>query len=200
MAMSRPTRPPRGTGLLLRRWLRGPLKIGAVAPSGEALSRAMARAVLARLAEPGAVVVELGGGTGSITRALLDEGLPPSRLVSVERDGELVAHLRRHFPGIVVAQGDAARLPELLRSVGVARAGAVVSGLPLLSMPAPVVRAIVGGAFAAMGPAGALVQFTYGPVTPVAPSVLEELGLAGTHGRRIWLNVPPAVVWTYTRR
>src|SRR5712691_1725852 len=64
------------------RWLKAPHHIGAVAPSSRFLARAMATQVDLRRLEP---VIELGGGTGSVTKALLEAGLPVDRLVVVER-------------------------------------------------------------------------------------------------------------------
>jgi phosphatidylethanolamine/phosphatidyl-N-methylethanolamine N-methyltransferase len=190
----------RGTALFLKRWLRRPLRIGAVAPSGVALSRAMARAALDLPGARTGTVVELGPGTGSFTSALFEEGLERRRLISIERDPEMVAWLQRHFPGLRVLAGDAARLPELLSAIGIQEAQAVISGLPLLSMPRSVVRDIVGGTFSVLAPQGAFIQFTYGPTSPVPHQILDELGLEARNGRRIWRNVPPAVVWTFRRR
>ncbi len=60
-----------------------PRLTGAVAPSGRALARAMAAAV----GSPSrGLVIELGPGTGPVTRSLIEAGLPPSRLVLVEYD------------------------------------------------------------------------------------------------------------------
>jgi phosphatidylethanolamine/phosphatidyl-N-methylethanolamine N-methyltransferase len=195
-----PTEEPDGTSLFLRRWLRQPLAVGAVVPSGRLLTQAMARATLAALADNEGRVVELGVGTGEVTRALLAAGLPAERLVLLERDPELAAFLRRHFPGLQIVEGDAADLTGLLSSNGIDRVGAVVSSLPLLSMPTAVVDRIVAGAFEVLPAGGSLVQFTYGPAPPIRRTVRERLRLGGDRGRRIWRNVPPAVVWTFKRR
>jgi phosphatidylethanolamine/phosphatidyl-N-methylethanolamine N-methyltransferase len=189
----------RDRAVFLKRWLRRPLGMGSVTPSSQTLGRAMARVALENLADDH-MVVELGAGTGSITRALLAAGIPEQRLVSVELDAELHAHLVRALPTLRVLNGDAARLPELLAAHGVARVGAVVSGLPLLAMPAQVVAAIVTGAASVLPPQGALVQFSYGPASPIPPDLLRRLNLDATRGRRIWSNLPPAVVWRFVRR
>lgn len=189
----------RERAMFLKQWLRRPLRMGSITPSSQALGRAMARATLQDL--PAAhVVIELGAGTGSITRALLSAGIAERSLVPVELDTELHAHLVRAFPGLKLLNGDAARLPELLAAHDVKPVGAVVSGLPLLAMPAPVVEAIVTGVVAVLPPGGAFVQFTYGPASPVSPDLLRRLNLDATRSRRIWSNLPPAVVWRFTRR
>jgi phosphatidylethanolamine/phosphatidyl-N-methylethanolamine N-methyltransferase len=144
-------------------------------------------------------VVELGAGTGEVTRALLEAGIPSERLAVVERDPEMTAFLRRHFEGPRIIEGDAARLPVLLRTHGIERVAAVVSGLPLLSLPSEVVQGIVHGVFDALPRGAAMVQFTYGPTAPVPQILRETLHLVGQRTRRVWRNVPPAVVWTFTR-
>jgi len=190
---------PAATALFLKRWLRRPFAMGAVVPSGRLLAEAMARATLAAMAGRDGHVIELGAGTGHVTKALLAAGVPPARLALVERDAELAAFLRRHFRGPQIVEGDAARLPRLLAAHGIERIAAVVSSLPLLSLPAEVVNGIVTGVFEALPRGAALVQFTYGPKPPVPYALRERLHLDGTHGKRIWRNVPPAVVWTFRR-
>jgi len=194
-----PTVQPAGTALFLKRWLRRPLAVGAVVPSGRPLAEAMARATVAAMAGRDGYVIELGAGTGHVTRALLAAGIPAERMALVERDPELALFLRRHFPGPRIVEGDAARLPRLLRGHRIAPVAAVVSSLPLLSLPAEVVNAIVHGVFEALPRGAALVQFTYGPSPPVPRNLRERLHLQGGHGPRIWRNVPPAVVWTFAR-
>ena len=107
--------------------------------------------------------------------------------------------LSSHFTGPQIIEGDAARLASLLARHGVVSVAAVVSSLPLLSLPAEIVNGIVHGVFEALPRGAALVQFTYGPKPPVPRGLRESLRLEGVSGRRIWRNVPPAVVWTFRR-
>jgi len=190
---------PAATALFIKRWLRRPLAMGAVVPSGRLLAEAMARATIGAMEGRPGHVVELGAGTGQVTKALLAAGIPPQRLALIERDPELAVFLRRHFSGPQIIEGDAARLSRLLAGHGVAEVAAVVSSLPLLSLPAEIVNGIVQGVFEALPRGAALVQFTYGPKPPVPRGLRESLRLEGVSGRRIWRNVPPAVVWTFRR-
>lgn len=188
-----------GTALFLKRWLRNPLSMGAVVPSGRLLAEAMARTTLAEMTGRDGHVIELGAGTGEVTKALLAAGIPADRLALVEREAELASFLRRHFPGPRIVEGDAARLPRLLEQQGIKSAAAVVSSLPLLSLPAEIVNGIVHSVFEVLPRGAALVQFTYGPSPPVPKTLREGLRLVGARGKRIWRNVPPAVVWTFRR-
>jgi phospholipid N-methyltransferase len=78
--------------------------------------------------------------------------------------------------------------------------GAVVSGLPILSMPPKHVLAVLAGAFGVLRPGGAFYQFTYGPRCPVSRRILDRLGLKATCVGRVYLNIPPAAVYRITKR
>jgi phosphatidylethanolamine/phosphatidyl-N-methylethanolamine N-methyltransferase len=179
--------------LFLRRWLHNPLRIGAIAPSSRRLADAMARLVPA--GGPG-WIIELGGGTGVITAALLRAGIAPGRLAVIERDPLLHRHLCERFPKVHVIHGDAARLGETLRPLGVDHAAAIVSGLPLLSIPRPIQDEIVRGAFRLLSPGAPFIQFTYGPMSPIGR---ERMNVEGHVARRVIGNLPPASVWVYRR-
>ena len=179
--------------LFLGRWLKAPHRIGALAPSSRYLARAMAREIDARHAR---LVVELGGGTGSITRALLAAGLAPERLIVVERDERLHGLLAERFPQLRVLKGDAAQLVSLLRPLGITSVSAVVSSLPLLSMPKRLRHRIVEQSFALLGERGSLVQFTYGLASPLPG---REFAVVGRVTARVWRNFPPAFVWRFER-
>ncbi len=185
--------------IFFARWLKAPQRIGAVAPSSRFLARAMATQVDLRRPEPVILrrpepVIELGGGTGSVTKALLEAGLPIDRLVVVERDVRLYKMLRRRFPGLRVVRGDARHLVELLRPLGIEAVSAVVSSLPLVAMPKTMRRQIISESFALLGGAGRFIQYTYSLTSPLAGG---EFGLRGRVAARVWLNVPPAAVWSY---
>jgi phospholipid N-methyltransferase len=94
---------------------------------------------------------------------------------------------------------DATRLKDVELFGGKA-AGAVVSGLPLLSMPPKKVIAILEGAFGHLRADGAFYQFTYGPRCPVKRTLLDRLGLKATRIGRVVANVPPAAVYRIRRR
>ncbi len=115
-----------------RHWLASPLRMGSVVPSSAALCRRLVNQV--RCAEDEAVL-EVGAGTGVISRALLDSGLPPERLFVVEIMPELAAHLRNALPGANVIEGDARCLPTLIPAPWHGRIGTVICGVPLLLLP-----------------------------------------------------------------
>ena len=176
-----------------RSLMAAPRLTGAVAPSGRPLARAMARAA-GRLSE--GLVVELGPGTGPVTRALLERGLDRRRLVLVEYDPRFCRMLEARFRPATIVEGDAYDLPRTLGALASERIAAVVSSLPLLNQPPHRREKLIGGAFDLMGPGGVFVQFTYGLLSPIPREAC--IGRYSAHcGAPVWRNLPPARVWTY---
>jgi phosphatidylethanolamine/phosphatidyl-N-methylethanolamine N-methyltransferase len=182
-----------------RQWLKNPLRVAAISPSSQQLARQM----MSELPRPCRRVIELGGGTGVFTQALIDHGVEPADLLVLELNEELHQHLVRRFPGVQVVCGDAGNLAQIARDAGFEsdrRADAVVSGLGLLSMPRQSQQSILQAAFDALRPEGRFVQFTYGPANPVTREVLDALELTARRASFTWWNVPPATVYVYQRR
>jgi phosphatidylethanolamine/phosphatidyl-N-methylethanolamine N-methyltransferase len=170
-----------------------PRRTGAVAPSGRALARAMAAAAGP---PPHGLIVELGPGTGPVTRSLIETGVARERLALVEYDPGFCRLLRERFAPAMIIQGDAYDLPRTLAELAGQPIGAVVSSLPLLNQPPERRAKLIGDAFALMGPSGLFVQFTYGLQSPIPPEVCANRYVA-VRSRPILLNLPPARVWTY---
>ncbi|HEX9170429.1 MAG TPA: methyltransferase domain-containing protein [Roseiarcus sp.] len=170
-----------------------PRLIGAVAPSGRALARAMAAAVGR---PPHGLIVELGPGTGPVTRSLIETGVAHERLVLIEYDQDFCQLLRQRFAPARIIHGDAYDLPRALAELAGQPIGAVVSSLPLLNQPPARREKLIADAFRLMGPTGIFVQFTYGLQSPI-PLEASANRYAAVRSRPILLNLPPAFVWTY---
>jgi phosphatidylethanolamine/phosphatidyl-N-methylethanolamine N-methyltransferase len=178
--------------LFMGQFLRNPSEVMAVAPSAAGLAVAMVQGIGAATGP----VAELGPGTGRITRALLAAGVAPRDLILVERNPAFAERLRQDFAGLRV-ECLSAEVMDALRLSGL---GAVVSGLPLLSMPRASQRAILHAAFGALRKGGRFVQFTYGARPPVDDAIAAGLGLGVLRGPSVWANLPPARVFSYARR
>lgn len=179
-------------------WLRNPRQLASITPS----SLELAAAILAEMPEGTRRVIELGGGTGVFTRAMLEHGIAPENLLVLELNDELYSHLCAQFPEAHVVHGNACELKAIAERDGFLGAGladAAISGLGLLSMSRSLQRSILEAAFSVLKPNGRLIQFTYGPSSPVPRDLLGELGLQVRRGGFAWWNVPPASVYVYTR-
>ncbi len=180
----------RNTSLFLRRWLANPLQMGSVIPSSPVLCRKIA-ALVERA--PDEVVVELGAGTGVISRAMLNAGVPPEKLVVVEIVRDMAEHLRSVLPGVNVIQGDAFDLARALPKAMHGKVGTAICGIPLVMLPLEQQQRFVDAVEAA-APGKGFLLLTYCITSPLP---YRKLGL--TARREAWtpLNLPPASVWRY---
>jgi phosphatidylethanolamine/phosphatidyl-N-methylethanolamine N-methyltransferase len=180
----------KNTSLFLRRWLANPLQMGSVIPSSPSLCRKIAALVERRDDE---VVVELGAGTGVVSRALLNAGVPPEKLVVVEIVRDMAEHLRGVLPGVNVIQGDAFDLARALPQAMHGKVGTAICGIPLVMLPLDQQRRFVE-AVEAVAPGKGFLLLTYCITSPLP---WRRLGL--TARREAWtpLNLPPASVWRY---
>ena len=176
-------------GVFLRQMLRRPGRIGAISPSSGALARMMTH----DLSPDTGSVVELGGGTGKITDAILARGVAPEHLAVFEINRIFANLLRERLPAVKVLELDARQVADTpLEDVRT-----IISGLPMLAIPTPVQRQIVEGAFRLMQPGGVFVQFTYGWRPPLDRAILKSLGLEWTVSPWVLRNVPPARVYRF---
>ncbi|MGA9332978.1 MAG: hypothetical protein WBV39_01755 [Rudaea sp.] len=188
--------PPAWT--FFRQWLKNPLTVAALSPSG----RQLARQMIAELPKGVRRVIELGGGTGVFTRAMISHGIAADDLLVLELNETLYGHLRSRFADAHVVCGDARKLHEIAVTDGFLDAGpadAIISGLGLLSMTRRTQAEILQAAFSTLTPEGRFIQFTYGPKSPISRELLAELGLSVRRGGFAWWNMPPATVYVFTR-
>jgi phosphatidylethanolamine/phosphatidyl-N-methylethanolamine N-methyltransferase len=177
--------------LFLRALIARPKNIGAVLPSSPALAQAIAHQIDPQKGP----VLELGPGTGVVTRAILAHGIAPGRLTAIEFDPDMAAQLASRYPRIQVIQGDAFDLAHALGAHSRAPYGAIVSGLPLLNFPLAHRRAYMEGLARHLAPDAPIIQFSYGTNAPVA----APEGFSVVRAALVWANIPPARVWVYRR-
>jgi phosphatidylethanolamine/phosphatidyl-N-methylethanolamine N-methyltransferase len=176
--------------MFFRRWMANPLQMGSVIPSSPSLCRRLVSQV--RRA-PDEAVLELGAGTGVVSRALLEAGVPPERLFVVEIVPDMAEHLRRVLPGVTVIEGDARALPDLLPACWHGRIGSVICGIPMVLLPLAEQRRFVQ-AIEAVAPGRGFLHFSYCVTSPLPE---QKLRLSGRRAAWTPLNFPPASVWRY---
>ncbi|MGK7867826.1 class I SAM-dependent methyltransferase [Falsiroseomonas sp. E2-1-a20] len=177
-------------GLFFKRWLANPLQMGSIIPSSDTLCRRIAALVQRKEDE---VVVELGAGTGVISRALLAAGVPAEKLVVVEIVRDMADHLRAALPGVNVICGDAFELAKALPESMHGKVGTAICGIPLVMLPRADQQRFIA-AVEAVAPGKGFLLYTYCITSPLP---YRALGLSAK--REVWtpLNFPPASVWRY---
>ncbi len=167
---------------------RRPTEVSAIAPSSPSVARKMTEGV----ENVDGPIVEIGPGTGSFTRAILDRGVAPERLTLMESNDRFCETLRERFPGVTVLNRPAQEIAQ----TGLKDVGAVISGVPVLARP-QIQREVVGEAFKVMAPNGIFVQITYSPNTPIPDEMQARLGVMSVKRGTVWTNLPPARVFEF---
>jgi len=180
--------PRNGARLLFARtFLKNPVMLGSVIPS----SRFLIDAVLEPIDwERTRVLVEYGPGVGTITGEILKRMRPETKLIIIEMNVELARFLRAHFNDarLVVVEGSAANVRQVLADHGFEGADYIISGIPLGSMPLPVREHIVRETKQALAPDGAFIVYQF--TSRVLPELQRVFDVV-KRGRE-WLNVLPA--------
>ena len=173
-----------------RRWLVNPIQVGSVVPSSPALCGLITQRVIRRDDE---FVLELGAGTGVISRAMLQHGVPANRLIVVEIVPSMARMLRDGLPDANILEGDAWRIADLIPRSWHGRIGTVVCGIPLVLLPFARQRQLVE-AIESVAPGRGFLHYSYCATSPIPH---HKLGLAARRQSWTALNFPPASVWRY---
>ena len=174
-------------------WIDKPKSVGSIVPTSSIAARRMASVVDPHSGLP---VLEVGPGTGVITRAILALGVKPENLYLVEYSDDFVRHLEAHFAGVNVIKGDAFDLDATLGDRRGMVFDSVVSGVPLLNFPVARRIAYVEDLLDRIPPGRPIMQLTYGPLSPV-PAGRGNYKVE--HFDFVLRNIPPTQLWVYRR-
>jgi phosphatidylethanolamine/phosphatidyl-N-methylethanolamine N-methyltransferase len=141
-------------------------------------------------------VLELGPGTGVVTRAILQRGVKPQNVYAVEYSAEFADHVRRTQPGVNVIEGDAFDLGTTLGDKAGLTFDCAISAVPLLNFPMIRRVAYINDLLDRLPPGRPVIQITYGPLSPV-PARGGEYTVE--HFDFVIRNIPPAQLWLYRR-
>ncbi len=174
-------------------WIDRPKTVGSIVPTSSITARKMASVINPASGLP---VLEVGPGTGVITRAILARGVKPENLYALEYSPEFVRHLRRLHPGVNVIEGDAFNLSAALGDQRDTVFDSVVSGVPLLNFPVARRIAYIEGLLGRIPAGRPVVQLTYGPLSPIPPNRGDY---QVEHFHFVVRNIPPTQLWIYRR-
>lgn len=111
----------------LREAFRHPLLVGALAPTS---ARLATQVVEASGVSGASSIVELGAGSGEITRQILARKSPAARLLTLEHHTALAGMLRSRFPDLDVACTCASQLSAEAAQRDISAVDSVISTLP----------------------------------------------------------------------
>lgn len=185
-----------GPVLFWQRTIKNPLQVCSLFPSSPFVGRAMTSVLGDRIDSH---IIELGAGTGAVTRQLIRNGVQPQKLTLIEIDAQLGGHLRRGFPDTDVVIGSAQDLAKLWQERNGGSVGAIVSTLPMRLFSKRLIYLVMKNSLQVLEDGGMFVQFTYRQNSPVPPRVVRALRMKAWRYTRVWLNLPPAAIWVYEK-
>lgn len=174
--------------LFLRKFLREGTRVASVAPSSRSLGRAMSSQIDPHRPQ---TIVELGAGSGAVTRIAAGQMHPQSRLIAVEVDPEFHRVLAADVPAAEAVLADVRELPAQLAARGVQQVDLVLDCLPTPSLP----RAINAAVFdwlASLAPTPAFSQMT---VMPWVYRPLYQRLFQHVEFELVLANMPPGGVY-----
>lgn len=142
-------------------------------------------------------VVELGPGTGGTTRAILAAMPEAATLLAIELDPAFADHIREiDDRRLIVHQGSAEQLAEVLVAHRLRPPDAILSGIPFSTMPEAVGTRIVEAIRDVLAPGGCFVAYQFrGAVADRARPILGEPEVSAE-----FLNIPPMRVYRWRKR
>ena len=184
----------------LQAFLKNPGKVGAIAPSSPELAAEMLQGI-----EPDDenIVLELGVGTGAITK-YLQEIIPSKRsYLGLELDRELVKTLKTKFDDLNIICGSAADAYTIHHESGLGKVRHVVCCLPFVSLPKEVSEQVLVQIekFMDEGCELRIFQYAHGYYLPPAIKLREFLRRRYGKSKRsplVLKNVPPAFTLTWS--
>ncbi|OQA85646.1 MAG: 16S ribosomal RNA methyltransferase KsgA/Dim1 family protein [Lentisphaerae bacterium ADurb.Bin242] len=182
---------------LLSQFLRRPLTTGAVCPSCEKLANTLITDIAIEHAKN---VVELGPGTGAVTRSILHSIHSKAQFFAVELNPEVLMTFRERFPSVRVYNDSASNLKKLMEYEGVLHVDAIISGLPWAAFSDRLQEEILTVIFDSLTPGGYFTTFAYihGVFLPTGQQFKKRLMRIFPHVEKspvVWKNIPPAFVY-----
>lgn len=179
--------------------MKNPLHVGAISPSSPDLARAMVAGVRP---EENRVVLELGVGTGAITKFLREIVPDEKSYLGIEISEPFARKLNKDFPELLIVRGSAGDARMIHRSVGFGKVRYILSGLPFASLPKEAGAEILGEIDKFMSEGCLFRTFQYAHAYRMAPAVKFRKYLSARYGpfKRsplVLKNVPPAYTLTW---
>jgi phospholipid N-methyltransferase len=183
----------------LQAFLKNPLKVGSIAPSSPELAQQMVEGIRPTNES---VVLELGVGTGAITKFLQEIVPYRESYLGIEIDKTLVKLLKGNFPALKIVRGNACDAFSIYQKTGFGKVGYIICCLPFVSLPNDVGDKILLeiDKFMEQGCVFRTLQYAHGYYFPSAIKLREHMRDRYGKARKSPLvvkNVPPAYTLTW---
>lgn len=184
----------------LQAFLKNPLKVGAVAPSSSDLARQMLDGIKP---DENNVIVELGVGTGAITK-FVSKAIPNEQsYLGIELDKGLVGSLKIKYPDLNIVCGSACDTYSIHQESGLGKVSYVLCCLPFVTLPEEIGQQVLAEIekFMEQGCTFRAFQYAHGYYMPAAIKLrkfMRDRYGKSKRSRLVAKNVPPAYTLTWT--
>ncbi len=183
----------------LQAFLKNPGKVGSITPSSPELAQKMIEGIRPNKDN---AVLELGVGTGAITKFLQEIVTDNKSYLGIELDRHLVRSLRRNFPDMEIVRGNARDTASIHERSGIGKIGYIICCLPFVSLPNEIGEQIFLeiDKFMQQGCTLRTFQYAHGFYFPLAIKLREFMRDRYGKSKKsplIVKNVPPAYTLTW---
>lgn len=184
----------------LQAFLKNPAKVGAITPSSPELAAEMLKDIQP---DDHNIVLELGVGTGAITKFLRDIVPSKASYLGLELDPDLVKTLNENYPDMNIICGNATDAYSIHKESGLGKVRYLVCCLPFVSLPKEISQAVLVELqkFMDEGCELRIFQYAHGYYLPPAIKLREFMKNRYGKTRRsplVLKNVPPAFTLTWS--
>ncbi|WP_244935555.1 class I SAM-dependent methyltransferase [Paenibacillus glycanilyticus] len=143
--------------LFLKKYVQNPKYVGSIVPS----SRFLANRMLDQVSwEQIKTVIELGAGTGAISRLMAKRLNPKTRVMIFEKDEQMRGRIQNNYSEWI-CEGDAMQLLWQLEKHNMHKVDCIISGLPFFNFSAEMRHHLIRQCVDALKPGGHLIAFQY---------------------------------------
>lgn len=183
----------------LQAFLKNPLKVGAITPSSPELAQKMVEEIFPNKKN---IVLELGVGTGAITKFLQEVVPDKESYLGIEIDKTLVRSLKKNYANLRFVCGNARDVFALHQKSKLGKVGYIICCLPFVSLPNEVGEEIFAeiDRFMQTGCIFRTFQYAHGFFFPSAIKLREYMETRYGKAKKsplVMKNVPPAYTLTW---
>ncbi|PCJ62038.1 MAG: SAM-dependent methyltransferase [Planctomycetota bacterium] len=183
---------------LIKEFIKHPSKTGSISPSSSFLSLKMLEPYTAN--ENRGFIVELGPGTGAITKYILEEINDIKDFLTIEINTNMVKHLIKKYPELDIAPISAEYLHEYLTEKKLPKPSHIISGLPWAVFKDELQDKILESVSTSLEENGCFTTFAYLHALKLKSAIKFREKLNKTFSKvettsPIWRNIPPAIVY-----
>ena len=183
----------------LQAFLKNPLKVGAITPSSPELAQKMVEEIFPNKKN---IVLELGVGTGAITKFLQEVVPDKESYLGIEIDKTLVRSLKKNYANLRFVCGNARDVFALHQKSKLGKVGYIICCLPFVSLPNEIGEEIFAeiDKFMQTGCIFRTFQYAHGFFFPSAIKLREYMETRYGKAEKsplVMKNVPPAYTLTW---